>query len=245
MFGHRYILLAVQVAVVGILVSSVSATAVSPTVDHKPTGEGIYEASVERVFAAEMQAFGVPPTDSVKDQCLVHYKSTTGSYVLSWTATCKDIGNGKVSVHLTVQGYWFFGIGPERKRITNVFWNNMNAVLKNTAASGDAPSPSPQIAPSPSPLIAQPSSPLIAQPASGTPASETSAMVHISSDPGGADILIDGDYNGSTPSQIKLSSGTHSVKIVKKGFEAWERSIKVESGESRNIDAELQRVSRW
>jgi hypothetical protein len=67
------------------------------------------------------------------------------------------------------------------------------------------------------------------------------AVVQVSSEPSGADITLDGDYAGSTPSQLKLKPGSHSVKILKRGFEPWERFIKVEAGESRNIAAELEK----
>ena len=213
-----------------------------------------YDASVERVFAAEMQAFGVPPTNSVKEKCLVSYQPTSGANRLLYTAACKDLGNGKVSVTLTAEGQWFFGAGDARKRVAGVFWNNMNIFLKNPGSSGSAPTPSPLVAPPASPQaapstappeLAPPASPQVALPAPpeevAPPNSAASAMVQVSSEPSRADIMIDGDYAGSTPSQLRLKVGPHSVKITKKGFAPWERSIKVESGESRNIAAELEK----
>jgi PEGA domain-containing protein len=231
---------------------------------NQPPEPVTYDASVERVYAAEMQAFGAPPTSLVKEQCLVNYRPTKGTYRDLWTAACKDLGNGKVGVTLTVQGQWFFGSGDERKKVANVFWNNMNVLLKNTGPSGSAPAPSPLVAPPASPQaapstvppeVAPPASPQVALPASpqveppaspqvAPPASEASVIVQISSKPSGADIMVDGDYAGSTPSHLKLKSGSHSVKITKKGFAPWERSIKVESGESRNIAAELEKARR-
>jgi hypothetical protein len=69
-------------------------------------------------------------------------------------------------------------------------------------------------------------------------------MVQISSEPSGADILVDGTYTGCTPVQVRLSSGPHSVRIVKKGFEPWEQSIKVDSGAVRNVAAALETASQ-
>ena len=43
----------------------------------------------------------------------------------------------------------------------------------------------------------------------------------ISSEPSGADISVDGDYAGSTPSELKLKPGPHSLKITKKDYEPW------------------------
>ena len=45
------------------------------------------------------------------------------------------------------------------------------------------------------------------------------ALVQFSSDPTGAEITIDGDYAGSTPSLIKIKPGTHSIKLAKAGFQ--------------------------
>jgi hypothetical protein len=221
-----------------------------------------YNASVDRVFAAESQAFGAPTTSSEKGKCVVRYQST-GRYRLLWTASCQPIGKGQVSVTLTAEGQWFFGVGDEKKRVAKIFWDNMNTILVNESSSGGAPAASPLVAqpapslpppaPSPSTLNSQPAPslpPLVAKPApppshpARHPASDTSAMVQISSEPSGADILVDGEYTGCTPSQLSLKPGPHSVRIAKKGFEAWERSITVESGESRNLAAELEQSSQ-
>ena len=64
-------------------------------------------------------------------------------------------------------------------------------------------------------------------------------MVQFSSDPSGAEIVIDGNYAGNTPSLIKLRPGNHSIRITKKGYTPWERSIDADAGESRTIAAEL------
>lgn len=212
-----------------------------------------YNASVERVFEAEMKAFGATPTSSEKGKCQVSFQSTSGMYKLLWTASCKDIGHGQVSVILTAQGQWFFGLGDEKKKIAGIFWNNMDALLRNGTTSGGAPAPSPLVAqPAPALTPATPPAPAAPAPAPpaptpapmvAPPASENAAMVQISSEPSGADILVDGSYIGSTPSQLKLKSGPHSVNITKKGFATWERSITVQSGEIRNVAADLE-VSR-
>jgi hypothetical protein len=231
-------------------ISSVCLLSLGSFAASQPANQVTYNASVERVYAAEAKAFGAASTNSEQRKCQVAYESNSGMYKLLWTAACKDIGNGQVGVTLTVQGQWFFGIGDEKRRIARIFWDNMDVILKSEASSGGAPAPSPlvaqpvpslspQPAPAPSPLVDRPV-PTLTPPA----ASETSTLVQISSEPSGAEILVDGDYTGSTPSQLKLKSGSHSVKITKKGFEPWERSIKVDSGESRTIAAELEKSSQ-
>jgi PEGA domain len=66
------------------------------------------------------------------------------------------------------------------------------------------------------------------------------AKVQVSSDPAGADIEIDGSFVGSTPSEIELAAGEHSIVVKKTGYKAWERKIKTTAG-AVNISAALQK----
>jgi hypothetical protein len=136
--------------------------------------------------------------------------------IIDWTATCKDAGVGKTTVFLSFQiNSNVFGDSKAEKRESDVFWGNMDEALKS-------PAPAP-------PKTSVPSD------------SGSLTLAQISSNPDGAEINIDGDYAGTTPSQIKLKPGTHSIKITKKGFQPWERSVSVEIGESRSIAAELEK----
>jgi hypothetical protein len=67
------------------------------------------------------------------------------------------------------------------------------------------------------------------------------ADVNLTSDPTGAEITVDGNYVGSTPSLIKLMPGTHSIKITKTGYMPWVRAIDTASGEKRNLAAHLDK----
>jgi hypothetical protein len=106
----------------------------------------------------------------------------------------------------------------------------LRQTLKNISLSSIAPTP-----PSASPL---PSS------GSAQASPEAVASIQFSSDPSGAEITVDGNYVGNTPSLIKLKPGTHSVKITKNGYAPWVRSINTEAGESRNIAADLEKTSQ-
>ena len=59
----------------------------------------------------------------------------------------------------------------------------------------------------------------------------SAATLRISSTPDGADIEIDGNYVGSTPSTVGLASGSHQISVKKSGFKPWERKISVSSGQ--------------
>jgi len=62
--------------------------------------------------------------------------------------------------------------------------------------------------------------------------SSTSAKVQIESTPPGADIEVDGSYAGSTPSDVQVLEGDHTVVVKKPGFKNWERKLKASAGSS-------------
>ncbi len=68
------------------------------------------------------------------------------------------------------------------------------------------------------------------------------ATVAISSAPAGAEISVDGNFVGNTPSSLSIPAGEHLVAVNKTGFQNWERKIKV-SGGNVNLAAELVRGS--
>jgi len=67
----------------------------------------------------------------------------------------------------------------------------------------------------------------------------TDASIDITSSPGAADVELDGNFIGNTPSTIGVSSGDHTISVKKKGYKTWERKIKVSSGRV-NVFAELE-----
>jgi hypothetical protein len=54
----------------------------------------------------------------------------------------------------------------------------------------------------------------------------------------GADIEIDGNFVGNTPSTVSVAPGQHTITVKKKGFAAWSRTMTV-SGGSVHLDADL------
>lgn len=75
---------------------------------------------------------------------------------------------------------------------------------------------------------------------SSSSASPVGAKVQVSSNPSGADIEVDGDFVGNTPSAIHLSPGEHMLAVKKSGYKAWERKIKVTGGDI-SLSAELEK----
>jgi hypothetical protein len=70
----------------------------------------------------------------------------------------------------------------------------------------------------------------------------TKANLSVSSNPPGADIEVDGDFIGNTPSMIQVGSGEHEIAIRKKGFQDWRKKIKVTGG-NVSINADLDAVT--
>lgn len=62
--------------------------------------------------------------------------------------------------------------------------------------------------------------------------------IAITSTPPGADIEVDGNFVGNTPSSISVAAGQHEVAIKKTGFAVWDRKMTVSTGHI-NISAEL------
>jgi hypothetical protein len=69
--------------------------------------------------------------------------------------------------------------------------------------------------------------------------SQAADSVNVSSNPANADITVDGSFVGSTPSQIDIAPGDHTLTISKAGFKTWQRVFKANGG-SVNINAELE-----
>ena len=72
------------------------------------------------------------------------------------------------------------------------------------------------------------------------------AKVAIRSTPDGAEIYLDGQLIGSTPSSLELPAGTHDLSVRLSGYQDWNRSRRVFSGSEINLDAKLEKeVIRW
>jgi hypothetical protein len=84
-----------------------------------------------------------------------------------------------------------------------------------------------------------------AEPAPAAPAptaSEDLTTAVVKSDPGGADVTVDGKYMGSTPSTLRLAPGDHTILIEKPGHKAWQRTMTVNPGGIVTIDAALAKT---
>ena len=106
--------------------------------------------------------------------------------------------------------------------------SSLSSVTSTTPAATTpaAPAASPAIAP------AQSTAPL---------ASVERIKVECFSDPSDADILIDGEFYGNTPSILKIPVGKHQLEIQHSGYKTYALSLNLEPGmEPRTIRASLE-----
>jgi hypothetical protein len=79
------------------------------------------------------------------------------------------------------------------------------------------------IAPAPAKMVTA-----VAQP---DPPKSSSAQLTITSDPMGADIEVDGNFVGDTPSSLVVATGSHEIAIKKAGFKPWGRRMMISGGQ--------------
>jgi hypothetical protein len=89
-----------------------------------------------------------------------------------------------------------------------------------------------------SPAPSSSTSPLVPAAASQSSAS-SQASLSIDSTPPGADIELDGNFVGNTPSTVSVAPGSHDISVKKKGFATWKRKMNVTGG-SIHVSAELE-----
>ena len=79
----------------------------------------------------------------------------------------------------------------------------------------------------------------VVAPVAGAAAAVTEASVAVDSSVAGADIEVDGNFVGSTPSTVSVLPGQHRFVVKKKGYADWSRSMMV-SGNAAHLSAELE-----
>ena len=71
--------------------------------------------------------------------------------------------------------------------------------------------------------------------------SASKPQLTITSEPSGAEIEIDGEFIGNTPTTVAVKEGTVVVKVKKAGFQPWERTLKMNPGDKRTLNAEIMK----
>jgi hypothetical protein len=123
-----------------------------------------------------------------------------------------------------------------------------------TQAAAPPPAPAQAVAPSAStetPAVTSstpPAQPAVTTPAVATPAPSATSPANVErvtvecySDPSWADIFIDGEFYGNTPSILKIPVGRHDLQIQFTGYKTWTIPLILQSGAgTRRIRASLE-----
>lgn len=76
----------------------------------------------------------------------------------------------------------------------------------------------------------------------GLPTANSTGKLSVTSAPDGADIEVNGNFVGNTPSDVQVNEGEHTVSVSKTGFKNWERKLKISTGSSIHLNAELEKA---
>lgn len=138
--------------------------------------------------------------------------------------------------------YYVDDKGKARKQLYTLVDKDADGKARPPAtAVAAAPQPAPpaaapvQSSPAPAPVPAVGSAQKI------TPEKSEKVKCNFTSTPPGAEITLDGNYVGSTPSEINLSTGTHTVVLSMPGFVQWKRDLTVIPGSDLTVGAILQK----
>lgn len=86
--------------------------------------------------------------------------------------------------------------------------------------------------------------PAESQPSGSIPTESAKGTVNVSSNPAGADVLVDGDFVGNSPAALKLTPGKHTVTVKMSGHADWSKEITVQSGSEVQLSANLEKQSQ-
>jgi hypothetical protein len=146
--------------------------------------------------------------------------------------------------------YYVDDKGKDRKQLYSLVGAEGKAMPAAVAAQPAAAAAPRQNSPAPAPVpsaSAQPAPAPSVGAVSATPPEKVAAekiekvKCNFSSTPAGADIMLDGKYVGSTPSEIELATGTHVVIFSMTGFAQWKRDLTVLPGSALNVSGILQK----
>jgi hypothetical protein len=113
-------------------------------------------------------------------------------------------------------------------------------LVSSLEASGTSrPAVSPN-SPAAAPIRSPASPPAQSGPAVASASAVGQTIIEFTSEPSGAEIEVDGNYAGNTPSTETLAPGEHTIRISKSGYKAWERKTKTSAGHI-NVAAKLQK----
>ncbi len=223
--------------------------------------EGLQRNNVAAQVLDQVEAQGTPVPDAVAANSLViegRFLSHEDAALLKPGKLVVEISIFRLSDHALVRTWTattHFPLNGDKKVRSYAYYAGFAAAdaivdtlktvdLSSVSAAPPAAPATPNATSNTPPNSAPPAPSSDAAPAGPNAVPDTVASVQLSSDPTGAEITIDGNYAGNTPSLIKLRPGSHSIRMTLSGYAPWERSIETAAGESRNFAATLEKPSQ-
>jgi hypothetical protein len=68
--------------------------------------------------------------------------------------------------------------------------------------------------------------------------------VSVITNPDGADVYVDDQFNGNSPATLKLKPGKHTIRVSMSGYSEWSRDITTDAGSNVHLTATLQKSGR-
>jgi hypothetical protein len=73
------------------------------------------------------------------------------------------------------------------------------------------------------------------------PLEAAKGTVNVTSNPVGADVMVDGAFVGNSPATLKLAAGKHTITVKMQGYKDWSREMSVEGGSEVHLTAALEK----
>ncbi len=74
-----------------------------------------------------------------------------------------------------------------------------------------------------------------------TAAKKETGTLSVTSDPGGAEVYVDGEFAGNTPCKLTLDAGKHTLKLTAKDHKDWTRDMTVREGSEMTVTATMEK----
>jgi len=141
----------------------------------------------------------------------------------------KDSNSTEVKINTSIEGYngwsekWevLESNGTIEKEIFDTIQNKVNALIANKVIS-EKPAQTTSSAQTPSD-------------------EESKGIVNLTSQPDKADIELNGNFVGQTPSTLKLKEGKYEIKISKEGYKEWIKNIQILKDSNISLEAVLEK----
>lgn len=70
-----------------------------------------------------------------------------------------------------------------------------------------------------------------------------SMVLHVSTEPEGGRVFLDGRFAGTTPVDVEVLDGTHSIRVTRQGYRDAVREITGRAGRTEDLHLDLERLS--